>query len=638
MSPLHADPSVANDRWAADGPASLPNGPSSAAGHAAPGEHAAPGGLAVPGEHAAHAVHALHGPATHPVGGPADSRPDLDVAVAAVRASREAWVATPVPERLGLLDQLVRDVAAVADEWVAACVAAEGLDSARPESGEEALVGPYFVIRNLRLLQRALRDIWTRGSPRIPGPLHTRPGGQLTAGVFPGSLLDRVFYPGIRAEVWMEPGMTAADLPATQARVYREPHEAAVCVVLGGGNVSSIGPMDALHKLFVEDCVVVLKTHPVNDYLAPILERGFSVLIAAGVLRIVRGGAGEGAYLCAHPGVDEVHITGSDQTYEAVVFGPGEEGRRRRERGELLNARRVTAELGNVSPVIVVPGAWSGADLERQAENVATMLTNNAGFNCNAARVLVTCAGWPQREEFLRSVGRWLDRTAARPAWYPDAAERYQSFVGKHPEARLSGRREPGIAGERLPWALIPGLDPGAADDVCFTSEAFCGVFAETALPAPDAAAFLGRAVEFANGTLWGTLNATILVHPATEREPGVAEALDRAIAALRYGTVSVNGWAALGYGLVVTPWGAFPGSDPSDIQSGTGFVHDTMMFSRAQKTVIHAPFRPLIKPVWFAGHRTTHRLAPRLARFEAATGLAALAMLPSIMGLALLG
>ncbi len=623
MSSLPVDPSVAAERSVAH-----------AAAAELPVAHEPPAADAP----ARHGVHPLHGPDTHPTGGPADSRPDLDAAVAAVRANREAWIATPVAERLRLIDDLVRDVAAVADEWVAACVTAEGLDPARPESGEEALVGPYFVIRNLRLLHHSLADIATRGRPRIPGPVRTRPDGQLTAGVFPGSLLDRVLYPGIRAEVWMEPGVTAADLPATQARAYREAHKARVCLVLGGGNVSSIGPMDTLYKLFVEDRVVVLKTHPVNGYLAPILERGFRALVARGVLRIVRGGAGEGAYLCGHPGVDEVHVTGSDRTYEAIVFGPGEEGRRRRERGEPVTTRRVTAELGNVSPVIVVPGAWSAADMEHQAENVATMLTNNAGFNCNAARVLITHAGWPQREAFLRAVGRRLDRIGPRLAWYPGAAERYETFVGCHPEARLSGRRETRDGGERLPWALIPGLDPATADDLCFTSEAFCGVFGETALPAPDAARFLERAVEFANGTLWGTLNATILVHPATEREPGVAEALERAIAALRYGTVAVNGWAALGFGLVVTPWGAFPGSDPVDVQSGIGFVHDTLMLSRAQKTVIRAPFRPPLKPVWFAGHRTTHRLAPRLARFEAAGGLAALAMLPPIMALALLG
>jgi acyl-CoA reductase-like NAD-dependent aldehyde dehydrogenase len=584
--------------------------------------------------------HLHHGPETHADAGPTAPRARLDEAVATVRANREAWTATSAGERIALIDRLMRDVATVADEWIAACVAAEGLDPRAPESGEEALVGPYFVIRNLRLLRRSLSDVGRGRAPAIPGPIRTRPDGQMTAGVFPGSLLDRLFYPGIHADVWMEPGVTAADLPETQAVAYRRPDAGRVCLVLGGGNVSSIGPMDVLHKLFVENQVVVLKTHPVNGYLAPILERGLAALVERGVLRIVQGGSGEGAYLCAHPGIDEIHITGSDRTYEAIVFGPGEEGERRRERGEPITRKRVTAELGNVSPVIVVPGDWSRGDLERQAENVATMLTNNAGFNCNAARVLVTSTGWPQRDAFLDALGRRLDRIPARRAWYPGAVDRHATFVTRHPEARLSQTTASGGDGhgdDRLPWALIPGVDPADGSDPCFTTEAFCGVFAETALPAADPAAFLAQAVRFANETLWGTLNATILLHPGTERQPGVAAALDRAIADLRYGTVAVNGWAALGYGLVVTPWGAFPGSTPADIQSGTGFVHDTLMLSRAQKTVVRAPFRPLIKPVWFAGHRTTHRLAPRLAQFEAAGGLAAAAMLPSIVGLALI-
>ena len=53
----------------------------------------------------------------------------------------------------------------------------------------------------------------------------------------------------------------------------------------------------------------------------------------------------------------------------------------------------------------------------------------------------------------------------------------------------------------------------------------------------------------------------------------------------LRFGTVAINCWAAVGYGLVVTPWGAYPGRDVYDIQSGSGFVHNTLMFDRIQKT-----------------------------------------------------
>ena len=61
------------------------------------------------------------------------------------------------------------------------------------------------------------------------------------------------------------------------------------------------------------------------------MEEAFQPLIERGFFRVVYGGAEEGAYLCRHDGVDEIHITGSDQTYEAIVFGPGDEGRRRKE-------------------------------------------------------------------------------------------------------------------------------------------------------------------------------------------------------------------------------------------------------------------------------------------------------------------
>ena len=115
----------------------------------------------------------------------------------------------------------------------------------------------------------------------------------------------------------------------------------------------------------------------------------------------------------------------------------------------------------------------------------------------------------------------------------------------------------------------------------------------ETSIDAPDAAAFLDRATAFANEALWGSLNATVIVDPRSAREPSVAAALDRAIAGLRYGTVSLNHWSAIGYGLGITPWGAFPGPTRQDIQSGTGFVHNPLMFSRVEKTVVRAPSGP---------------------------------------------
>ena len=563
------------------------------------------------------------------------TREAMDRSITELERHRLAWTATSVRERIELLGQLARDFATVADRWTAAAIEAEGLDPAQPVAGEEALVGPYFVLRNLRLLRRSLEEVERHGRPRIPGPVRTLPTGQVSAQVFPLDLYDRLFYPGVTAEVWMEPGVTAETLPETMAVAYHAAERrGGVALVLGAGNVSSIGPMDALYKLFVEDKVVLYKAHPVTAYLGPLLAEGFQVLVDRGFLRIAYGGAEEGAYLCRHPGVDEIHITGSDRTYEAIVFGIGPDAAERKREGRPLLDKRITAELGNVTPVIVVPGppgTWSAGDIAYHAENVVTMLANNAGFNCTTGRVLVQHAEWLDRERLLAAIRKRLAQLPPRRAFYPGARERWESFVAAHPEAERWGEARQG----ELPWTFIPGLDPRREDDVCFTTEAFCGLAGEAPIRAGSVPEFIERAVAFCNDTLWGTLNVTLIVHPKSLADPEVKRAIERAVADLRYGTVSINHWSAIGYGLVVTPWGAFPGSDARDIQSGQGVVHNTLLFSRPQKTVARAPFRNLPKPVWFASHRTAHELTPKLWRFELEP---ALTKLPGIFSLALRG
>src|SRR5436305_2352980 len=355
----------------------------------------------------------------------ASSKPEMDAAVAALQERKGGWTEVSLKERQEILGELSRRFLGVAERWSALGIEAEGLDPSHPGSGEEALVGPYFILRNLRLLRESLLDVETHGRPRIPGGVRTRQspqGEQAVARIFPIDLYDRVFYAGVTADVWMEPGITEKELPQTQAVAYHASvRQGRVALVLGAGNVSSIGPMDALYNLFAADQVVVFKTHPVNVYLGPLMEEAFQPLIARGFFRVVYGGAEEGAYLCRHPGVDEIHITGSDRTYEAIVFGPGEEGRRRKEADEPLLSKRFTAELGNVSPVIVVPGPWDEGDLEYQAENLATMLTNNAGFNCNAGRVIVQHAAWAKRGHRLARIGRVRSQSPNRRAQRPGA-------------------------------------------------------------------------------------------------------------------------------------------------------------------------------------------------------------------------
>lgn len=536
----------------------------------------------------------------------------LDAALATLQAHKDEWVALGVRERIGVLDQIIEDMMPVSDRWVAAGLAARGIDLDSPTTGEEWM-GLGIAFRQLYMLRQSLEEIEAHGRPVIPGPVTTRPDGQVVAQVIPRTSADRFLYNGISAQVWMEPGVTPEEVIAAQAQTYRDKsHSGKVALILGAGNQSFLVTGDLLHKLFVEDQVVILKMNPVNEYLGPLIEEGFRALVERGFLRIVYGGATEGGYLVNHPIVEEIHMTGSDRTYEAIVFGPGPEGAKRKAERKPLVTKRFTAELGNVSPVIVVPGPWSEKDLAHQAGVLAAMLTHNAGFNCLTTRVIVTHAGWSQRGELLDGIRDVLARVPTLKAYYPGAHDLHAAFVAAHPEAEQFGE----ATADELPWTLIPGTDPTDKGDICFTTEPFCSLFAETPIEADSIPEYIARAVEFANETLWGTLTMTIMVHPDSLQDPAVAEAVERAVANLRYGTVGVNVWGAISCGLGVTTWGAFPGHDMYDIQAGVGVVGNMLMFAHPQKTVIRGPFKQQVQPS--ALGKKFNVFGQRLARFQA--------------------
>ncbi|MFN7699781.1 MAG: aldehyde dehydrogenase family protein, partial [Deltaproteobacteria bacterium] len=382
----------------------------------------------------------------------ATPRDEIDRILARLVSRRDAWVATAAAARAELLERCIVRTLGICHEWVEAACHAKGLDPRSPRAGEEWLAGPMTTIRNLRLYAEALRQ---DGAPAIPRT-HTR-GDQILCEVFPQNTLDQLMYAGFRAEVWLEPGAEA-----TQGAIYRrkrkgETWPGKIGLVLGAGNVASIGPMDALYKLVVDDEVALVKTNPVNAYLQPFWEESFRPLLDEGFFAVVRGGAEVGEYLCHHPEIASVHITGSDRTHDAIVYGTGPEGERRKREDRPAITKPITSELGAVTPCIVVPGNWSLEDMKFQARHVAGMVANNGSFNCNACKVLVTQRGWPQREQFLELVHAALAQTPPRKAYYPGAQQRYQGFLDRYPlaEALAERTRDPG------PWGGRPGVAAG---------------------------------------------------------------------------------------------------------------------------------------------------------------------------------
>jgi hypothetical protein len=267
---------------------------------------------------------------------------------------------------------------------------------------------------------------------------------------------------------------------------------------------------------------------------------------------------------------------------------------------------------------LVVPGDWNEGDLDFQARQVASMVTQNASFNCNAAKVLVTARGWDLRERFLERVHQALASAEPRKAYYPGAAERYSGFIKHYPNAKPLIAAQPGV----VPWTVIPDV-PAKQGEYALTNEAFCGVLAEVALEASTPAEFLDAAVRFANDDCWGTLSCVLIIDEAAQRQH--AEALDRALEQLRYGGIGINAFAGMIYAAVTATWGAYPGHPPSDIRSGAGVVHNALLFDHPQKTVLRAPFRIRPTPAWFYDHKNLRGLGQALVRSETAPGLGAL-------------
>ena len=545
----------------------------------------------------------------------------IDTAIEELQAAKLRWARMPVEEKLVFLDGLRQATYEHSRRWVEHATKAKGLTMSSPIAGEEWIAGPFGVIDALNSLEVTLTRLSEETDILHGHAMHTRPNGQLVVDVMPSTAVEKLLFSGSRAEVWMDPSITSDTVHDHVAEFYgREEPEGAVCAVMGAGNVSSIAPLDVIYKLFNEGEVSILKMNPVNEYLGEVFEDIFSDLIASGFVRFVYGDGGVGSYLVTHDGIDTIHLTGSAATYYAIRFGSGEEGRANRVNDEPINDREISAELGGVNPTIVIPGDWSKADLKFQADHVVSQKMNNSGFNCVAAQILILPDSWELTDEFIGEVRSHLAALEDRDAYYPGVGDRCSAVV--------TGSGSVETFGTEHKRFLVTGLDPTATDDAAFNTEYFGPALSVVQLPSPDVAQYLANAVTFANEVLDGTLGATLIIHPRTEKKN--AAAFDKAIEDLKYGGIGINIWNAAVYLQSRCPWGAYPGHTPADIGSGTGVVHNTMMLGRTQKSVYRAPFAPYHrtvtkgelhaapKPIWFLSNNTMHKTTELLVDYSA--------------------
>jgi acyl-CoA reductase-like NAD-dependent aldehyde dehydrogenase len=550
------------------------------------------------------------------------ARTRLDRMIAELGVAEKKWAKTSLPERATLLGQLHKSVAGAAAHWAKAASEIKGLDPRSQLVGEEWISGPYPVLTAAATLAQTMTTLASGASPLAGKKFGTAPGNRVTIPVLPGNAYEAILLHGFSAEVWLAPGVTAQQAKDRAGLGSLHPEQTdGVGLVLGAGNITSIPPLDVLYELFAHNRVVVLKLNPVMEKMLAVYQTALGPLIKRGVLRIVTGGADVGSYLAHHPGISHVHITGSSVTHDVVVWGPGQAGRDRKAANTPLLEKPMTSELGGVSPIIIVPGNWSSADLIYQAEHVATQRLHNGGYNCIAGQIVVLSKDWKQKDAFLRALRSALDRTPGRKAWYPGSDDRLEAAAAAYPKAERFG-----VGGTRLLVDIHADEDPSTIESI----ECFAPVLGVVEL-AGTGAAFLASAVDTVNRDFLGTLGANVLVDPKTRKQLG--SAFRESIAALRYGTIAINAWTGVGYLTAAAPWGAFPGHTLDNVQSGIGTVHNALLIDSPERSVVTGPFRPFPrsfaggefalfpKPPWFVTSRSAQVTGRRLVGFASKPG-----------------
>jgi hypothetical protein len=542
-----------------------------------------------------------------------------------IQELRQSSPAGSLDQRIEWCGQCIERVASVAEEWAAIACSHKGLPGNSPLLVEDLASGPAVVLRQLQLTRQTLKAIRAGGVPVLPAKPQSTLAGPLSVPVVPAAgLFDPLAFPFIRAEVRLQPEASPNDLHGPLAALAARSTFQTITAILGAGNVSAIPATDSLNRIMFEDSRVVLKLNPVNDYLLPVFEKCFAPLIQANLLRILKGGLETGAALVNSAGIDAIHVTGSGDTHDVIVWGEtAAERADRKTRNTPVLSKPITSELGNVTPWIVVPGKYSDRQLRSQAEHIAASITNNASFNCLATKVILTSRRWPQRERFLRLIRTFLKQTPIRPAYYPGAAQRFQRFSGTSIQPDENGC---------LPWTLLEDQKIEERPEL-FREESFVCVCAETSLEANSEDEFLATATEFVNNRMTGTLCASLTV-PTDFRKlrPTV---LEQSLAQLRYGTVCINQWSGLAYALTSPPWGAYPGATLANVQSGIGMVHNTCLLNAIEKTVLSGPLVSIVRPVWFPSHRNPIQVARRLIELYAKPSLL---RLPALLGAAIQG
>ena len=145
----------------------------------------------------------------------------LDKALDDLHAGAPSWVALPLESKLRLLEALPQQILDFGPQMVAAADRAKGIASTSSWVAEDWVTGVWAFIQGVNSHALVLKRVRAGQEPIKADAVHTRPDGQVIVDVFPVTGYDRMLLNGYKAQVWIEPGVSAEQTRQDAARMYR---------------------------------------------------------------------------------------------------------------------------------------------------------------------------------------------------------------------------------------------------------------------------------------------------------------------------------------------------------------------------------------------------------------------------------
>ena len=530
------------------------------------------------------------------------SKIDIDRKISKLRVNSSEFLNLDKTTLISLLNQTIENIKAISYYWATLASEKKGILN-KSKEGEEWIGGPFACIYAIQYFIDSLQNEDGLNKSYFDD-------SQKSYKVFPTKNIEKLLFPFLEGEVRFGKNLSFEQINEFRGFANRfKNNKSKITLILGAGNVSSIPVLDALFHMIAYKSVIYMKLNPVNDYLLPILTQVFEPFISRGYMIITEGDMEASKYLTQHEGFHQTHLTGSNYTYENIVYGKILTDKERSVKAlPKINKKPITTELGNVTPIIVHPGNWSRSEIKHQAKKIVTAKLNNSGFNCIAAQVIVLPKDWKHTQKLKDDILFYLKKVGDTTSYYPGASENLDQLLETENYEQINN------LSCNTPF-LVSDLD---LEKEYANKEVWSTALYFKEIPYTSNENFCSNSIEYVNNELWGNLGVTVLIK--NHKKKTNQSILNDYVENLKYGTVAINEWSALGFVIPTLPWGGYPGNKDNDIQSGQGYVHNSLLFESPQKGVVYSRFRlsPIIDPPWFVTNNKAHRIFKNLTYYQA--------------------